>query len=78
MPIIILLLISVIIAVILYYIIYYRPAKRRAERTARHRAYLQRRAELIKDCDEMDKIYFYVKYYEFLKNSKYGIDIKEG
>lgn len=72
-----LLLISVIITVILYYIISYRPAKRRAERAARRRAYLQRRTELIKERDEMEMLYFYVNYYKFLKNSQYGIYIKE-
>ena len=79
MPIIILLLISVIIAVILYYIIYYRPAKRRAERIARHRAYLQRRAELERNNNDFNNCYYNTLLFEFLtdvKNSHYGIYIE--
>ena len=53
-----LLLISVIITLILYYIIFYRPAKRRAERAARHRGYLHRRAELERNNNDFNNCYY--------------------
>ena len=77
MPIGLLLLFIIALTLLLYIQFIHIPEQRRKARTERHKAYLKRREQLLKEYEDFSDLYILVLLYKmrerFIKYSHYGI-----
>ena len=71
-------LFTIALTLLLYILFIHIPDQRRKARTERHKAYLKRREQLLKEYQDFNDTYILVWLYKqrerFIKNSYYGIE----